>query len=191
MSRTFDMDYQSSIDLDKRLYGMYVGPLSRVVTRILQGYNFFLKADNGSVIVTVVGVPNVLAASPAAPASGDPRALAPQPGQSGAREPRARNYDVGERSRACNRLPHLLSVFTRPSVKNYRKSSCRDFRSPRRFLQCGGEFNHFGVGKRADQLCDLVDLYGLWLRFPQFGREFDRFAVGQRADEFCDFLDMV
>jgi hypothetical protein len=24
---------------------MYVGPPSRVVTRILQGYNFFLKAD--------------------------------------------------------------------------------------------------------------------------------------------------
>src|SRR5467141_2239131 len=31
----------------------------------------------------------------------------------------------------------LLSVFTRPSVKNYRKSSCRDFRLSRRFQQPG------------------------------------------------------
>jgi hypothetical protein len=71
LSRTFDMDYHSSIDLDKRLDGTYVGPLSRVVTRILEGYNFFLKTDDGSVIVTVVGTPNVPAA----------RAPAPQPGR--------------------------------------------------------------------------------------------------------------
>ncbi len=90
LSRTFDMDYQSSVDLDKRLYGTYVGPLSRVVTRILQGYNFILKTDNGSIVVTVVGTPNVPAANPAAPtspASGDPRAPPPQPGQSGAPAP--------------------------------------------------------------------------------------------------------
>jgi hypothetical protein len=46
------MDYQSSIDLEKPLYGTYVGPLSQVVTRILQGYNLFLKTDDGTVIVT-------------------------------------------------------------------------------------------------------------------------------------------
>jgi hypothetical protein len=40
LSPTFDMNYQSSIDLDKRLYGTYVGPLSRMVTRLLQGDNF-------------------------------------------------------------------------------------------------------------------------------------------------------
>jgi hypothetical protein len=82
LSRTFDMDYHSSIDLDKRLYGTYVGPLSRVVTRILEGYSFVLKTDNGSFVITVVGGPNVPAANPAAsasPASGAPRAPAPQP----------------------------------------------------------------------------------------------------------------
>jgi len=96
LSHTFEMDYQSSVDLDKRLYGTYIGPLSRVVTRILQGYNFVLKTDSGSIVVTVVGTPsahaanpitsNVAAANSAAPASppsGDPRAPAPQPGQSG------------------------------------------------------------------------------------------------------------
>src|SRR5260370_23486577 len=46
LSRAFDMDYQSSVDLDKTLYGTYVGPLSRVLTCILQGYNFVLKTYN-------------------------------------------------------------------------------------------------------------------------------------------------
>jgi hypothetical protein len=90
LSRAFDMDYQSSVDLDKRLYGTYVGSLSRVLTRILQGYNFVLKTDNGSIAVTVVGTPNAPAANPAPPglpASGDPRAPAPEPRQSGAPAP--------------------------------------------------------------------------------------------------------
>jgi hypothetical protein len=90
LSRAFDMDYQSSVDLDKRLYGTYVGSLSRVVTRILQGYNFVLKTDNGSIAVTVVGTPNASRANPAPhalPAPGDPRAPAPEPRQSGALAP--------------------------------------------------------------------------------------------------------
>src|SRR5216684_271704 len=80
LSRAFDMDYQSSVDLDKRLYGTYVESLSRVLRRILQGYNFVLKTDNGSIAVTVVGTPNAPAVNPAPPGlpvSGDPRAPAP------------------------------------------------------------------------------------------------------------------
>jgi hypothetical protein len=90
LSRAFDMDYQSSIELDKRLYGTYVGPLSRVVTRILQGYNFILKTDSGSILVTVVGTPASLTANPAPqrrPASGAPQAPAPVPRRSGAPAP--------------------------------------------------------------------------------------------------------
>ena len=86
LSRAFDMDYQSSIDLDKRLYGTYVGPLSRVVTRVLQGYNFVLKTDNGSIFVTVVGTPTPLAANPAPQgltASGAPGAPPREPRRSG------------------------------------------------------------------------------------------------------------
>jgi hypothetical protein len=90
LSRAFDMDYQSSIDLDKPLYGTYVGPLSRVLTRILQGYNFVLKTDNRSIVVTVVGTPNSLAANPSPPglpASGARRAPAPELQQSAAPAP--------------------------------------------------------------------------------------------------------
>jgi hypothetical protein len=84
LSRAFDMDYRSSIDLDKRLYGTYVGPLSRVVTRILQGYNFVLKNNNGSISVTVVGTPISLAANPVLPGLPAP---AHEPQQSGVPAP--------------------------------------------------------------------------------------------------------
>jgi hypothetical protein len=90
LSRTFDMDYHASIDLDKRLNETYVGPLSRVVPRILEGYSFVVKTDNRSVSVTVIGLPNVPATNPArlaSPASGARRVPAPQPGPSGASAP--------------------------------------------------------------------------------------------------------
>ena len=84
LSRAFDMDYRSSIDLDKRLYGTYVGPLSQVVTRILQGYNFVLKNNNGSISVAVVGTPISLAANPVLPELPAP---AHEPRQSGVPAP--------------------------------------------------------------------------------------------------------
>jgi hypothetical protein len=90
LSHAFDMDYRSSIDLDKPLYGTYVGPLSQVVTRILQGYNFTLKTDNGRIFVTVVGAPTPLAANlapPGLPTSGAPRAPVPEVRRSGALTP--------------------------------------------------------------------------------------------------------
>lgn len=58
LSRAFNMRYQSSVNLDKRLSRTYAGPLSRVVPRILDGYNFILKTDNGHIAVTVLGQPN-------------------------------------------------------------------------------------------------------------------------------------
>jgi hypothetical protein len=65
LSSTFNIHYQSSANLDKRLSGIYAGPLSRVLTRILDGYNFVVKTDNGSIAVTVFGPPNT-GAAPAA-----------------------------------------------------------------------------------------------------------------------------
>jgi hypothetical protein len=65
LSRSFGMHYQLLAKLDKRVSGTYAGPLPRVVTRILDGYNFILKTDNGSIAVTVVGTPNAAATVPA------------------------------------------------------------------------------------------------------------------------------
>ena len=64
LSRAFGMHYQVSVNLDKRLSGTYVGSLRRVVMRILDGYNFVLKTDNGSITVTVLGTPGAAAAAP-------------------------------------------------------------------------------------------------------------------------------
>ncbi len=64
LSRAFGMHYELSAKLDKRLSGTYVGSLRRVVTRVLDGYNFVLKTDNGSIAVTVLGTPSAAAAVP-------------------------------------------------------------------------------------------------------------------------------
>jgi hypothetical protein len=60
----------------------------------------------------------------------------------------------------------LLYVFTRPSVKDCRKSFGRDFPRFRSFPQFGGEFYHFAVGQTANERCELVDLLCLYGRFP-------------------------
>jgi hypothetical protein len=65
LSGAFNMHYQSSANLEKRLSGTYAGPLSRVLARILDGYNFVVKTDNGSIAVTVLG-PSNTGATPAA-----------------------------------------------------------------------------------------------------------------------------
>jgi hypothetical protein len=90
--------------------GTYVGPLSRVVTRILQGYNFVLKNNNGSISVTVVGTPIFLAATPAPP--GLPAAT-PEPGQSGAPAPAPVPGNLERRLRY--RAARVLSVRTDPA----------------------------------------------------------------------------
>jgi hypothetical protein len=60
LSSAFNLHYRSSANLDKRLSGIYAGPLSRVLARILDGHNFVLKTDNRSIAVTVLGPPNAV-----------------------------------------------------------------------------------------------------------------------------------
>jgi hypothetical protein len=95
LSRAFGMHYQLLANLDKRVSGTFVGPLPRVLTRILDGYNFILKTDNGSIALTVVGTPNAAAAAPASsgpkvvqqPAGAAPAARPPSVGEDRARPP--------------------------------------------------------------------------------------------------------
>src|SRR5258708_20462218 len=58
LSRAFGMHYQLLANLDKRVSGTFVAPLPPVLTRILVGYNFILKTDNGIIAVAVVGTPS-------------------------------------------------------------------------------------------------------------------------------------
>jgi hypothetical protein len=93
LSRAFGMHYQLLAKLDKRVSGTYAGPLPRVLSRILDGYNFILKTDNGSIAVTVVGTPNAAATVPASsgpkvvrqPAAAAPAAQPPSVGEDRAR----------------------------------------------------------------------------------------------------------
>jgi hypothetical protein len=89
LGRAFGMHYQLLANLDKRVSGTYVGPLPRVLARILDGYNFILKTDNGSIAVTVIGTPNAAAA---VPASAGPKVV----GQQAAAAPAPQPPSVGE-----------------------------------------------------------------------------------------------
>jgi hypothetical protein len=84
LGRAFGMHYELLAKVDKRVSGTYVGPLPRVLTRILDGYNFILKTDNGTIAVTVVGTPN---AATAVPASSGPKVVRQPPAAAPPTEP--------------------------------------------------------------------------------------------------------
>ena len=63
LRQKFDLQFQSSVNLDKKLTGTYQGSLLRVVSRLLQGYNFIIKSNKDRLEVTVFGTQNVPAAS--------------------------------------------------------------------------------------------------------------------------------
>jgi hypothetical protein len=90
LSSAFNMHYQSSANLDKRLSGTYAGPLSRVLTRILDGYNFVVKTDNASMAVMVVGPAN----TGAAPAASSAVRVVRQPAEGGAVQSRTSAKDA-------------------------------------------------------------------------------------------------
>jgi hypothetical protein len=58
LGNAFDVHYQSSANLDKQLTGTYEGSLRWVVTRLLEGYNFIIRTNQGRIEVTVLGTQN-------------------------------------------------------------------------------------------------------------------------------------
>lgn len=55
LRQKFDLQFQSSVNLDKKLTGTYQGSLLRVLSRLLQGYNFIIKSNKDRLEVTVIG----------------------------------------------------------------------------------------------------------------------------------------
>jgi hypothetical protein len=53
---SFGLHYRSTAPLSRRITGTYEGPLQRVVTRLLDGYDFVMKASSGTVEIIVYGV---------------------------------------------------------------------------------------------------------------------------------------
>jgi hypothetical protein len=58
LGASFGLRYRSTASLGRRITGTYAGSLQRVVTRLLNGYDFVMKTDSGSVEVAVYGVAN-------------------------------------------------------------------------------------------------------------------------------------
>ncbi len=49
----YDISYSASIPLERLLDGTYTGTLRRVVSRVLQGYNFAIEQDNTKLVVII------------------------------------------------------------------------------------------------------------------------------------------
>lgn len=58
LGQKFDLQFQSSINLDKQLTGTYRGSLLQVVSRLLEGYDFIIKSSKDGLNITVLGLQN-------------------------------------------------------------------------------------------------------------------------------------
>lgn len=55
LNAAFDMSYRSSIVLDEEINGTYAGSLRRVISRVLDGYNYVIKQDDAKLAVIILG----------------------------------------------------------------------------------------------------------------------------------------
>jgi hypothetical protein len=55
LHQRFDVQFQSTANLDAPLTGTYQGPLRQIVARLLAGYNFVIITKQGGIEVTVLG----------------------------------------------------------------------------------------------------------------------------------------
>lgn len=56
LGREFDLQYTSSISLDREISGIFKGTLTQVVERILDGFNFVVKTDGRRIDIAVLGI---------------------------------------------------------------------------------------------------------------------------------------
>jgi hypothetical protein len=52
----FGLRFRATTSLDRRIDGRYVGSLRGVVTRLLNGYDYVIKTDDGAIEVIVLGL---------------------------------------------------------------------------------------------------------------------------------------
>jgi hypothetical protein len=82
IGKSFDVHYQSSVNLEKQITGTYQGSLPQVLARVLEGYNFIAKTNKERVEIRVFGsrlAPAVAKASPNSTGSKAAPALAASP----------------------------------------------------------------------------------------------------------------
>jgi hypothetical protein len=64
---SFDVKYRTAVPLDAEISGVYSGSLSQVVSRLLDGYNYVIKKDQGLIEIIVFGKRGEVAVPPKAP----------------------------------------------------------------------------------------------------------------------------
>jgi hypothetical protein len=64
---TFNVRYRSSIPLDAAADAAYSGSFEQVISRLLNGYNYVIKTDQGSTEIVIFGKRGEVAIPPAAP----------------------------------------------------------------------------------------------------------------------------
>lgn len=75
LGASFGLQYRSTSALSRRVSGTYEGSLRRVVTRLLDGYDFVMKTGSDGIEVTVYGSATPGAAGPT-PTAAQPAASA-------------------------------------------------------------------------------------------------------------------
>jgi hypothetical protein len=55
LNAAFDISYRSAIALDEEINGTYAGSLRRVISRVLDGYNYVIKQDDAKLDVIILG----------------------------------------------------------------------------------------------------------------------------------------
>src|SRR5262245_16997162 len=105
LESTFSIRHRTSVPLDKAISGTYTGPLRRVLSRLLDGFNYYVAdTAEGTIEITVVGRPGaaVVGNLPSAAVAPPQAAAASQPLQV---PPPTPEQVAAERQRLHHRRP--------------------------------------------------------------------------------------
>jgi hypothetical protein len=75
---TFNVRYRTSVPLDAAASPTYSGSFGQVVSRLLNGYNYVIKADQEATEIVVLGRRGAAAMPPAAPKPAPAKSVASQ-----------------------------------------------------------------------------------------------------------------
>jgi len=78
VAATFNVGYRSAIPLEAPANAAYSGSFGQVVSRLLNGYNYVIKTDQGSTEIVVFGRRGEVAIPPPAPKAPPPKGIVSQ-----------------------------------------------------------------------------------------------------------------
>ena len=78
VAATFNVGYRTAIPLDAAANAAYAGSFGQVISRLLDGYNYVIKTDQGSTEIVVFGRRGEVAIPPPAPKAPPPKGIVSQ-----------------------------------------------------------------------------------------------------------------